>query len=94
MRIGENDLQWELSEHHFGMLNRDDAEISIKILEWRELSCPKQGFNTCPSRLFILAAYSSGPANIFMMQTANSFEFDHFTLIWRLFAASFRSVLV
>jgi hypothetical protein len=46
MRIGENELQWEPSERHFGMLNRDDAEFSINSLKWRELSCPKQGFNT------------------------------------------------
>ncbi len=49
---------------------------------------------SCPSRLFILAAYSSGPANIFMMQAANSCEFDHLALIWRLFATSLWDVFV
>jgi hypothetical protein len=30
------------------------------------------------------------PANIFMMQAVNTFEFDDSALIWRLFPASFR----
>jgi hypothetical protein len=29
-----------------------------------------------------------------MMQAANSFEFDHFALICRLFAASFRGIFI
>ena len=48
----------------------------------------------CPSRLFIPTALSSGSANVFMMQAANTIELKHLALIWRLYPASFRRVLI
>ena len=48
----------------------------------------------CPSRLLIRKIFSSGSANVFMVEPANMLEFDYFALIWPLYRASLRRVLV